>query len=274
MSSLLRSIEKSFVGVYIASNLLKQYVDNYFPDNNVIILGDLNDQLIDNVSNNVFQMFLDDSENYFFTDMDIAEGSSNQWSYPTWPSHLDHILITNELFDNNSYVEVIRIDDFMDGGFSQYDQYISDHRPVALKLSIEEIPQNCSEINEFQCNYSSECDWIEDIVYIDCGDFNNELTCDEYSGCDWRCLGTMWGGQCLGAGYGCDGGIYEVNNSYCYEINSQIGDINNDGIVNIIDIISVVNIILINEYITSADINLDNQVNILDVIQLMNLILN
>ena len=41
-----------------------------------------------------------------------------------------------------------------------------------------------------------------------------------------------------------------------------------------IDIISVVNIILYNEYFTSADINLDNEINILDVIQLMNLILN
>ena len=31
---------------YIASNLLKQYVDTYFSDSNVIILGDLNDQLM------------------------------------------------------------------------------------------------------------------------------------------------------------------------------------------------------------------------------------
>ena len=56
-------------------------------------------------------MILDDFENYLFTDMDIAQGNSNGWSYPSWPSHLDHILITNELFDNNPYVEVIRIDE-------------------------------------------------------------------------------------------------------------------------------------------------------------------
>ena len=178
---------------YIASNLLKEYVDSYFPNNNVIILGDLNDSLIDNPNNNVFQMFLDDSENYLFTDMEIAQSSSNQWSYPSWPSHLDHILITNELFDNNSYVEVIRIDDFFEGGFSQYDQNISDHRPVALKLSVEESP---------------------------------------------------------------------------------LGDINNDGVLNVIDIVSIVNIILYNQYLDLADINIDNQVNVLDVIQLMNLILD
>jgi endonuclease/exonuclease/phosphatase family metal-dependent hydrolase len=124
---------------YIASNLLKTYIDNNFPNKNVIVLGDLNDLLTDNTTNNVFQMIIDDSENYLFTDMDIANGSSAEWSYPSWPSHLDHILITDELFDNNSYVEVIRIDDFMDGGFSQYDQNISDHRPVGLKLTAELI---------------------------------------------------------------------------------------------------------------------------------------
>ena len=41
-----------------------------------------------------------------------------------------------------------------------------------------------------------------------------------------------------------------------------------------IDIISVVNIILYNEYFISKDINLDNEINILDVIKIMNLILN
>ena len=178
---------------YIASNLLKEYVDNYFPDSNVIILGDLNDELNDNPNDNVFQMILDDFENYLFTDMEIAQGNSTGWSYPSWPSHLDHILITNELFDNNSYVEVIRIDDFMDGGFSQYDQNISDHRPVALKLSVEQIP---------------------------------------------------------------------------------LGDLNNDGVLNVMDIVSIVNIILFNQYLGSADMNLDGTVNILDIIELVSIILS
>jgi len=178
---------------YIASNLLKEYVDNYFPNSNVIILGDLNDELIDNPNDNVFQMILDDFENYLFTDMEIAQGNSAGWSYPSWPSHLDHILITNELFDNNLYVEVIRIDDFMDGGFSQYDQNISDHRPVALKLAVEQIP---------------------------------------------------------------------------------LGDMNNDGILNVIDVVSIVSIVLYNQYLDSADMNLDGIVNILDIIELVSIILN
>ena len=121
---------------YTASNLLKEYIDTNLPNENVIVLGDLNDILTDALINNVFQMIINDTENYLFTDMEIAEGSSADWSYPTWPSHLDHILITNELFDelDNSDIQTIKIDEYLDGGWNEYDQNISDHRPVALKL--------------------------------------------------------------------------------------------------------------------------------------------
>ena len=44
-------------------------------------------------------MFVDDNMNYLFTDMPIAQGNISEWSYPNWPSHLDHILITDGLFN-------------------------------------------------------------------------------------------------------------------------------------------------------------------------------
>ena len=123
---------------YLASNLLKEYIDTNFSNNNVIVLGDLNDILTDDTENNVFQMILNDSENYLFSDMEIATGNSSEWSYPWLPSHIDHILITNELFNafgnESSTVQTIKIEEFMDGGFDEYYKNISDHRPVALKL--------------------------------------------------------------------------------------------------------------------------------------------
>ena len=121
-----------------ATTYLKQYIDNNFIGKRVILLGDLNDELTDNNTNNVFQNFIDDYTNYLFADMLIAQGNSMNWSYPTWPSHLDHILITSELFTDfqnfNSLVSVIRIDDYM-GGWSNYDNTVSDHRPIGLKLN-------------------------------------------------------------------------------------------------------------------------------------------
>ncbi len=126
---------------YEAMNLLKTYIDTNLPNENVIVVGDLNDVLTDAESNNVFQNVLDDATNYLFSDFDIAQGSSADWSYPSWPSHLDHILITNELFDafnlSSSKIQVIKIDESLSGGWDEYDENVSDHRPVALKLAID-----------------------------------------------------------------------------------------------------------------------------------------
>ena len=72
----------------------------------------------------------------------IAQGNSLDWSYPTWPSHLDHILITNELFTDfhnfNSQISVIRLDDYM-GSWTNYENNVSDHRPIGLKLDFGSI---------------------------------------------------------------------------------------------------------------------------------------
>ena len=69
--------------------------------------------------------------------------------------------------------------------------------------------------------------------------------------------------------------IYDlINNS-----NGLIGDINQDNIINVLDIISLINFILGSQIpddsqIISSDINEDQIINILDVVMLVNLILN
>jgi endonuclease/exonuclease/phosphatase family metal-dependent hydrolase len=122
----------------IASEKIENYINEYLEDLNVIVLGDLNDELNDEESVNVFQNFIIDSTNYKFVDMDIAYSSSSNWSYPYWSSHLDHILITNELFDEfeneGSSVQTIRLEEYFDNGWTDYEKYISDHRPVGLSL--------------------------------------------------------------------------------------------------------------------------------------------
>lgn len=122
-----------------ASELLKNYIDDFFPDENVILLGDLNDRLNDPPIHNVFQVFLDDPDNFRFADMAIAEGPSSQWSYPSWPSHLDHILISDELFpaleSASSTVATIQIDEYFPGGWNGYEDNVSDHLPVAFSFN-------------------------------------------------------------------------------------------------------------------------------------------
>ena len=143
-----------------ASEYLKNYIDNYFSNNNVLLLGDFNDDIAESyncyidddidediqdliacndedglwLSNNIFIDFINDSENYFFADMHIAEGPPTNWSFPNWPSHLDHILITNEILDFDISTNTIKLENYMIGGWGKYESDISDHRPVGISL--------------------------------------------------------------------------------------------------------------------------------------------
>ena len=56
--------------------------------------------------------------------------------------------------------------------------------------------------------------------------------------------------------------------------NSIPGDINNDGVLNVVDVVSIVNLILTGDYSELADVNEDNSLNVQDVISIINLILN
>jgi hypothetical protein len=62
---------------------------------------------------------------------------------------------------------------------------------------------------------------------------------------------------------------------YFDEIDNGIaGDINGDGILNILDIVSLVNLVLSGDYESAGDINQDGTLNILDIVSLVNLILS
>ena len=121
--------------------LLKDYVDLHFVDQKVLILGDLNDSLTDGNEDNVFGSLLDDSEHYRFADMAIANGSSNEWSFPSYPSHIDHIVVTDEIFEflesPSSLVSSILVDELVFDGWRDYESTVSDHRPVAVKLALD-----------------------------------------------------------------------------------------------------------------------------------------
>jgi len=106
-----------------ASVIMKGYFDANEANTNLIVLGDYNDDLDNGAP---FQNFVDDTENYQFLDMDIANGPSSEWSFPSFPSHLDHIMVSNELFDN--FVEISTIK--LEGCVSGYSRDVSDHRPV------------------------------------------------------------------------------------------------------------------------------------------------
>ena len=54
---------------------------------------------------------------------------------------------------------------------------------------------------------------------------------------------------------------------------SMQGDVNGDGLLNVLDVVSMVNIILLEDCPTEADMNSDTFCNVLDILQLVNIIL-
>ena len=86
-----------------------------------------------------------------------------------------------------------RVDDYLSGGWNSYENYISDHRPVFMRI-------NFSEFN--------------------------------------------------------------------------LGDVNGDGSLDILDVITIVNLILIGGYDELGDMNYDGTLNVIDVIIIVNSILD
>ena len=66
-----------------------------------------------------------------------------------------------------------------------------------------------------------------------------------------------------------------INQGDCITESCTSGDVNNDTILNVLDVVIIVNIALGElDYFECADLNNDNMVNVLDVVQLVNLILS
>ena len=129
----------------------------------------------------------------------------------------------------------------------------------------------CSGMNESQCNNDNICEWIIDYEWSTCSNYNSASSCswanDNGGNCDWSWNSTEWQDTC-------SGGSFQLDLSYCEESEYQLGDLNQDIIINIQDVIIVINLILNGEFDLAADVNLDNTVNVLDVIQIVNIILN
>ena len=138
----------------------------------------------------------------------------------------------------------------------------------------EEIQMpECSEMQELSCTDSDNCNWIEDVEYMNCNNFGS-TSCELYSdyGCSWE---FSWGGW-QNYGSSCVGGSFQVDNSYCEEIQMpeyDLGDINYDGSINVVDIIDLVAIILNSEYSSIGDMNNDGAINIVDIVSLVDLVL-
>ena len=75
-------------------------------------------------------------------------------------------------------------------------------------------------------------------------------------------------------GVPCEGGIYvPPPEGVCCSTCVTLGDINSDGTLNVLDVVSLVNLVLSGGWNLLGDINSDGTLNVLDVVSLVNLVL-
>ena len=70
---------------------------------------------------------------------------------------------------------------------------------------------------------------------------------------------------------------YQTGLTHINTCNGTPGDINNDGIINVVDVVGLVNAILINDFYEDSclyDLNEDEIINVVDIVSLVNFILN
>ena len=134
----------------------------------------------------------------------------------------------------------------------------------------------CQSINQSNCNTTNGCDWEVDIQYGSCSNLGSS-SCDATPGC-WGAYtnpGWYYGWYCAGGTYVISDNSYcsgDIDNGYCTE-SYELGDVNLDGYLNVIDIVELVTIILNAEYSISGDLNQDGTNNITDIISLVNIVL-
>ena len=114
--------------------------------------------------------------------------------------------------------------------------------------SCDDEALQCEHPSPQACQDNSECPNNSVCVHDD-GCYPSICTCDQSTG-DWICTADCHPGRCMTS-----------------------GDLNNDGTLNVIDVLSITNLIVTGQYDSVGDVNEDESVNILDVIEIINAII-
>lgn len=161
-----------------ASISLKEILDDErYNSKNVIIIGDFNDYLIGTTSGehegseSPYQNFMDDRENYLGITKDLVDAGPFYTSLPL----IDHIVISNELFDeyvDESATQEVAVTHIIDNFYYT----TSDHLPVSARFHISSTG-NGSYVNNYENKEELRIfpNPVKDVLYI----LNESIEMDE-----------------------------------------------------------------------------------------------
>ncbi|ALI98055.1 Ig-like domain-containing protein [Rufibacter tibetensis] len=117
---------------------LKDTIDTYYADQNVILLGDFNDNVVGSINTSgvsSYSSFVSDVEDFKTLTYTLAQNGG--FSFPSSGSFLDHIIISDELTDE--YLEPSTTIEDPRSYVINYSNTTSDHLPVYARFAFTSI---------------------------------------------------------------------------------------------------------------------------------------
>ncbi|MBC3541361.1 Ig-like domain-containing protein [Rufibacter sediminis] len=114
--------------------VLKDTLDTYYANQNVILLGDFNDNVVGSINAggvSSYNSFVTDVADYQALTYPLAQAGG--FSFPSSGSFLDHLIISNELMDE--YLEPSTTIEDPRGYVANYSNTTSDHLPVFSRFA-------------------------------------------------------------------------------------------------------------------------------------------
>jgi hypothetical protein len=130
-----------------------------------------------------------------------------------------------------------------------------------IRVNSGQMPPGNNDLTGDQVDLIAQ--WIDEGALPEAPDCDPDLSCGQAETC---CDGLLYPTTCCETN--CDEPIGE-----CGDDTLQ-GDLNDDGILNVLDVVLMVNMVLGNGYDESADMNGDGIINVLDIVTLINAILS
>ncbi|MDW8211177.1 MAG: YDG domain-containing protein, partial [Cytophagales bacterium] len=137
----------------------KQKLDADFPNANIIIAGDFNDDVDVTVSDDplngpsTYEVFVNDAAAYRVSTQSL---STNGWrSYASRENMIDHIMISNELFNNHLQGSEIVVPPYAILPAQNFATTVSDHLPVYARFRFAEITVSSTSLSAFNTTYGT-----------------------------------------------------------------------------------------------------------------------
>ncbi|NJO89165.1 MAG: T9SS type A sorting domain-containing protein [Chloroflexia bacterium] len=136
--------------------VLKDTLDAYYANDNIIMLGDYNDDVDETVADisttiSSYEAYVNDAANYTIPTASLSANGFR--SYVFSENMIDHIMVSNEL-NNNVIANSSRVHyEFYD---SDYASTTSDHLPVSLRLQLTTLEVVSIAKTDISCNGNAD----------------------------------------------------------------------------------------------------------------------